>query len=377
MNNNQMEIDIKKYEINPKTDSKTLDSIVEDIDKFNNNKPGGIEVEPEYQREYKFTAVDESLLIESFLLGIPVPSIYLSADASSEKFFYRVIDGHHRLMAIHRFVNNKFPLQKLEKLDKLNKMYFSDLPVYIQNILLYQRTLSMVVIPTQDDKTIELEIFKRYNKGTHPLSPQEIRHALYNGSVNRWINQTVKNYYEDKNMSKYIDIFNISAKRYKDKNIHEQIAVILSIFKFGIQSKWTTSPEYAEYFMSYAYDEKKFDEQDFEKIKKEYEFFVEFLEYLYDCKNIKYPLSKELYGVDAANYKLQAPILMIVSAFFDGVYSDYHYKDNLDFENLYLVLQNLKTSYLEAGFVGSSTRPKQLENTYNMLIEKYKEISGM
>ena len=47
-------IDIKKYEINPKADSKTLDSIVEDIDKFYNNKPGGIEVEPEYQREYKF-----------------------------------------------------------------------------------------------------------------------------------------------------------------------------------------------------------------------------------------------------------------------------------------------------------------------------------
>ena len=306
-----MEIDIKKYEINPKTDSKTLDSIVEDIDKFYNNKPGGIEVEPEYQREYKFTVVDESLLIESFLLGIPVPSIYLSADASSEMFCYRVIDGHHRLLAIYRFVNNKFALQKLEKLEQLNNMHFNDLPVYIQNILLYQRTLSMVVIPTQDDKSIELEIFKRYNKGTHPLSQQEIRHALYNGKVNRWINEIVKEYYQNKEDMKYVDIFNISSKRYKDKNIHEQIAVILSIFKFGIQSKWNTSPEYAEHFMSYAFDERKFEDKDFEKLKKEYECFINFLNYLYVQKNIKYPLSKELYGVAAPNYKLQAPILML------------------------------------------------------------------
>ena len=179
-----MDIDIKKYEINPKTDTKTLDSIVDDIDKYYNNKPGGIEIEPEYQREYKFKPADESLLIESFLLGIPVPSVYLSADASSELFSYRVIDGHHRLKAIHRFIKNNFVLTKLEKLEELNNMYFKDLPVYIQNILLYQRTLSMVVIPTQDDKSLELEIFKRYNKGTHPLSPQEIRHALYNKLIN-------------------------------------------------------------------------------------------------------------------------------------------------------------------------------------------------
>lgn len=367
-----MEIDIKKYEINPKTDSKTLDSIVEDIDKFYKDKPGGIEVEPEYQREYKFTTADESLLIESFLLGIPVPSIYLSADASSELFCYRVIDGHHRLLAIYRFVNNKFPLQKLEKLKQLNTMYFEDLPVYIQNILLYQRTLPIVVIPTQDDKTIELEIFKRYNKGTHPLSPQEIRHALYNGTVNRWINKTVKGYYDDRD-PKYSDIFNISTKRYKDKNIHEQIAVILSIFKFGLQSSWTTSPVYAEKFLSYAYDEKKFTEIDFEKIVTEYDYFIAFLDYLYTEKGIKNPLSKELYGISAANYKLQAPILMIVAAFFDSLYSDYHYKDEIDFEVMYEVLQELRNSYLGKGFKGSSTRPKQLENALKTLVELYKE----
>lgn len=125
--------------------------------------------------------------------------------------------------------------------------------------------------------------------------------------------------------------------------------------------------------MSYAYDEKKFSEQDLENLKKEYDKFINFLDYLYIHKKIKYPLSKELYGVDASNYKLQVPIMMIVAALFDGVYSDYRYRENMDFELMYVVLQDLKSSYLGKEFKGSSTRPKQLDKTYNSLINKYRE----
>lgn len=372
-----MEINIKKYEINPKSDSKTIDSIVEDIRKYEENKPGGIEVEPEYQREYKFSKEDESLLIESFLLGIPVPSVYLSADANSDLFCYRVIDGHHRLKAIYRFVNNCFKLCKLEKLQDLNDMYFKDLPIAVQNVLLYQRTLSMVVIPTQDDKSIELEIFKRYNKGTHPLAAQEIRSALYNGKVNKWINEVVKEYYNNGHGGMYSDIFNISTKRYRDKNIHEQIAVALSIFEFGLQSAWQTSPKYAEEFMIYAYDEKKMTDVKIDKLLKEYGQFLKFLEYVYVDKNVRYPLSKELYGVKSDNNKLQIPILMIVAAFFDSIYSDYHFDKKLEFDKMYEALQALKDTYLETNFVGSSTRPKQLKNAVELLVTEYKGLLNM
>ena len=365
-----MEIDIKKYEINPKNDTKTLDSIIEDIEKFNEGKPGGIEVEPEYQREYKFTPEDESLLIESFLLGIPVPSVYLSADADREVFCYRVIDGHHRLMAIYRFLNNKFRLTKLEKLSELNGAYFNELPANVQNILLYQRTLPLVVIPTQDDKSVELEIFKRYNKGTHPLSAQEIRNALYNSTTNKWINETLKRYYDLKEI-KYVNIFNITDRRYKDKNVHEQFAIICCIFKFGLQSNLPTSPEYAEYFLNYAYSNKNFNDDSLDDIKREYLCFCELLEYIYDIKGIKHPLSKELYGEKADNYKLQIPILMIVAAFFDELYSRQKYFVKDDYERMYFVLQELRNSYLETGFKGSSTRPKQLSDTKDQLVGLY------
>ena len=78
-------------------------------------------------------------------------------------------------------------------------------------------------------------------------------------------------------------------------------------------------------------------------------------------------------SIMASNYKLQVPIMMIVAALFDGVYSDYRYRENMDFELMYVVLQDLKSSYLGKEFKGSSTRPKQLDKTYNSLINKYRE----
>ncbi|WP_071983127.1 DUF262 domain-containing protein [Clostridium butyricum] len=369
-------MDIKKYEINPKVDSKTLSTIVEEIDKYYDKKPGGIEIKPEYQREYKFKPQDESLLIESFLLGIPIPSVYLSSDASNEFFYSKVIDGFHRLKAIYRFIKNEFKLVKLEKLIDLEDRSFKELPIYIQNILLYQRTLSIVVIPTQDDKSIELEIFKRYNKGTHPLSAQEIRHALYNSKANSWMNNILKDYYENEELSNLREIYHITKKRFVNKIVHENLAVILGIFTFGLNEEWTTSPEYAEHFMKYAYDNDENKEFSLENLQKEYNLFNEFLLYLRQEKNVEYPFSKELYGTKTHNYKLQVPILMIVSAFFNEVYNDNinNERKYITFDFIYMTLQLLKNSYLEDNFKGSSTRPKMLKDTLESLINEYKKL---
>lgn len=365
-----MDLNIKNYEINPKIDSKTLDTIVQEIDKFYAHKPGGIEIKPDYQREYKFRPKDESLLIESFLLGIPIPSVYLSSDASNDFFYSKVIDGHHRLKAIYRFLKNKFELVNLDKLTQLEGKKFLDLPTSLQNILLYQRTLSMVVIPTQDDKSIELEIFKRYNKGTHPLSAQEIRHALFNSPTNQWINDLLTDFYKNTQLVDFKKIYHITTKRYINKNVHENIAVILAIFTFGLNPNWTTSPEYAENFMSYAYKNESNLNFSLSDLKTKFEAFNRFLLYLRKEKHIEYPLSKELYGIKSHNYKLQIPIVMIISAFFNELYNREDTIDNL-FEDIYLTLQILNTSYLENDFKGSSTRPKMLQDALASLVSTF------
>ncbi|WP_427340780.1 DUF262 domain-containing protein [Caloranaerobacter sp. DY30410] len=102
-----------------------------------NNDLGGINLKPFYQREYKFTRKDESLLIESLLAGIPMSTIYLASDTTRVPHVSNVIDGQHRLLVVYRFLNNKFSLTGLEKYKFLNGMRFFELPPEIQNKLFY------------------------------------------------------------------------------------------------------------------------------------------------------------------------------------------------------------------------------------------------
>ena len=348
-------------------DNKSLKSIVGEIDSA--LKGGaGIRLDPEYQREYKFTKEDESLLIESLLLGIPIPVIYLSSDTTKVPYIANVIDGQHRLRAVYRFIKDEFQLCNLAKINELNGFKFSELSPELQNGLLYQRNLSFVNIHTQNDKDIEIEIFRRYNKGNHPLTSQELRHAVYyDGTFNRWVNSRVDEMYSD---DRFKEIYNLTKKRYSDKTAHQYAYVLLSILNSGIQLQLTTSPEYADNFMDTAYNHENPD-QLVEILKKKWDKVNDFLLHLYNNCKIQYPFSKEIYNV-STNYRLQAPIYMILIAFLK-----YLIESDIDLINntesiLSVIESSLQESYLEdASFKGSNTRPRALEDTVNSLIENF------
>ena len=88
---------------------------------------GKIELQPEYQREYVWGRNPElpSRLIESLLLDIPIPPIYF---AEMPGGVLEVIDGQQWLTTLVRFVNNKFPLQRLQRMSSLIGKYFKNLP---------------------------------------------------------------------------------------------------------------------------------------------------------------------------------------------------------------------------------------------------------
>lgn len=235
-----------KWKVDSTPSTKTIYDVINEINKGIDGT-GGIKLDPEYQREYKFTVSDESLLIESLLLGIPIPIIYLSSDTTKIPYISNVIDGQHRLRAIYRFVNNEFALKDLEKLSELNFKKFVDLPTDIRASILHQCSLSFENIHVQNNPELEMEIFKRYNTGSHPLSRQEIRHAVYRSAVNDWLNQQIETYYNSVSTYKYI--YNMTKKRFSDKTAHENIQTMLYILEIGLESKYETSPEYAEEFM--------------------------------------------------------------------------------------------------------------------------------
>jgi hypothetical protein len=146
-------------------------------------------VSPEYQRRQRWSPRKRSQLIESFLMNIPIPPIYLF---EHEYNAYEVVDGRQRLDTIRDFLENRFALTGLEYWAELNRKRFIDLPTVIQRGL-RRRSLSAIVLlaetrsPDKDDFDIRRILFNRLNTGGEKLNPQELRNALYPGRFNRML----------------------------------------------------------------------------------------------------------------------------------------------------------------------------------------------
>lgn len=91
-----------------------------------------IDTQPGYQRRERWTHQSQSALIESFLLNIPIPPVYL---AEEDFGTYTVIDGKQRLTTISKFMRNKFKLVELASFIELEGSYFRDLPRDLKNAL--------------------------------------------------------------------------------------------------------------------------------------------------------------------------------------------------------------------------------------------------
>ncbi len=140
-----------------------------------------IDVGPGFQRRQRWGPERQSSLIESFLLNIPVPPIYL---AEEESGVYTVIDGQQRLRAISAFMSDELVLVGLDTLKDLVGFKFSELPSSIQNPLKIRPYLRAVTLLRQSDPALRYEVFTRLNTGGVRLNPQEVRNVAYRGPLN-------------------------------------------------------------------------------------------------------------------------------------------------------------------------------------------------
>lgn len=154
----------------------TLAQLKEDVD------ANDIITNPEYQRKYVYDDKRASKLVESILLGIPIPIIYLCEE---EDGTLSVIDGQQRIISFVRYMKNEYPLDKLTKLTDLNGLYYKDLEKRIQR-LLKSKTLKAITI-SKDSKELKYEIFSRLNLGAVKLKDQEVRNCIYRGSFNNML----------------------------------------------------------------------------------------------------------------------------------------------------------------------------------------------
>jgi len=165
-----------KYLINSYGADYTVDSLVQRINR------GDIYI-PSFQRNYVWNINQASKFIESLLLGLPVPGIFLSKDDDRRLL---VIDGQQRLRSLQRFYDEKFDNQvfalKNVREDFSRQTYSSlrdeDRRQLDDSIL--HATIIQQTSPENDDSSI-YHIFERLNTGGAKLQPQEIRASVYFG----------------------------------------------------------------------------------------------------------------------------------------------------------------------------------------------------
>ncbi|HDR8951121.1 DUF262 domain-containing protein [Burkholderia vietnamiensis] len=140
-----------------------------------------IDVSPHYQRRDRWPIEKQSALIESFLLNVPVPPVFLSEDEYGR---YSVIDGKQRITAICDFLRGDLRLKGLDRFIELENSTFHDLPSPLQNALYVRPYIRVTTLLQQSDPTLKYEVFLRLNTGGDSLKAQEIRNVAYSGPLN-------------------------------------------------------------------------------------------------------------------------------------------------------------------------------------------------
>ncbi len=131
---------------------------------------------PEYQREFVWDNRRKSRFIESVLLGVPLTPFLVSEDGKGR---LEIIDGSQRIRTLISFYNDEFGLSGLEKLDKINKAKFKDLPKKAQNS--YKNRDFKIIIVDEANLNIKQDIFNRINTSSEKLTDSEIRKGSYSG----------------------------------------------------------------------------------------------------------------------------------------------------------------------------------------------------
>ena len=150
---------------------------------------GNICLDPDFQRNEVWNTRQKSELIESVVMGIPLPLIYL-AETMEGKLV--IVDGRQRLTTFFRYLNNEFAISGLKIMKELNSCRFRDLEndekkrKYAAEIEDFQLVIQIIKYPTPD--RVRFDIFDRVNRGGTPLNNQEMRNALYQGPATRMLN---------------------------------------------------------------------------------------------------------------------------------------------------------------------------------------------
>ena len=220
---------------------------------------GDLFISPEYQRAFRWSIFQQTRFIESVLLGIPIPPVFVAEDDDGK---WEVVDGLQRISSIFAFFGlletvpekNNTTLTQGELVKELEDITLSTLPLKLKTTI--KRSVCRVEIVKWDSvEDIRYELFNRLNTGASPLSEQEIRNCIFRGykvDLNSILRKVAKK-------SEFIDIISPSESK-SEQMFLEELALRFFAFKNLNGEFKTTVPQFLSEFMkSVSSDEIPFD----------------------------------------------------------------------------------------------------------------------
>jgi hypothetical protein len=175
-------VDFDTYDI-------TVDELVRRVQR------GRIEIAPAYQRQFRWDLERQSRLIESLLLGIPVPPLFMATNVNeNEGTSWEVVDGLQRLLSLVNFLGDEqtrtvarlddrqpLKLSGLEILYALEGQTADDLPADLRSGL-EDRPIKVIVLNDKSDLQVRFDLFERLNTGGVKLTDHEVRESVFMGA---------------------------------------------------------------------------------------------------------------------------------------------------------------------------------------------------
>lgn len=183
----RIQLETQRRQVDFDTYDVTVDELLRRVSK------GRIDIAPVYQRQFRWTADRQSRLVESVLLGIPVPPLFMATNTNAGVgSSWEVVDGLQRLLSLVNFAGDQdardaagltahsLKLKDMEKLTDFEGLSFEDLPPDIREGM-EDRPLKVIVLNDKSDLQVRFDLFERLNTGGIVLSPHEIRQSVYRG----------------------------------------------------------------------------------------------------------------------------------------------------------------------------------------------------
>jgi uncharacterized protein with ParB-like and HNH nuclease domain len=138
---------------------------------------------PDYQRDFTWDSERQAKLIESIILGLPIPFIFVAENKDGS---WEIVDGSQRVRTLYAFVNNNLQLSKLNAISSLNGYKFEELEESRKGKFL-NTALRIIVLSEETTDDVKKDMFERINRGSDLLKPMEKRKGIYPGLFTTFI----------------------------------------------------------------------------------------------------------------------------------------------------------------------------------------------